>query len=80
MPLQKQIIPFLIKLLILTTLFQLQTPFNYLLFELSVIELFVCLTCNTVLAANSLYGEMLLSDTMCQLHAFEVTFLGENNI
>ena len=59
---------------------RLRTPFNYLLANLSGIELFIAMTGNTVLAVNCFQHVMVLSYTMCQLNAFGMTFLGEGSL
>ena len=57
-------------------LFQLRTPFNWLLINLSATDLVISLVGNPVLAYNSFYKTWRLSATACQLNAFGMTFLG----
>ena len=59
---------------------QLRTPFNYVLVNLSMIDLFIAITGDTVLGVGCVRMAMVMSRTVCGLNAFGMTFLGNNAI
>jgi len=58
----------------------LRSPFNYLLLNLSVTELIISCTGNTILAINSFNRQWMFSYTACQANAFGMTYLGIQSI
>ena len=56
--------------------FQLRTPFNWLLMNLSLTELIIAVSGNPFLAFNSFHGRWSFSSAACQANAFGMTYLG----
>jgi hypothetical protein len=57
--------------------FKLRTPFNWLLMNLSLTELIIACSGNSILAFNSFHRRWTLSNFACQANAFGMTFLGK---
>jgi c-opsin len=55
---------------------QLRTPFNWLLMNLSLTELIIAFSGNSILAFNSFNRKWSLSAGACQANAFGMTYLG----
>ena len=60
-----------------SVLFQLRTPFNWLLMNLSVTELVMASTGNPILSYNSFLGQWSFSQTICRMNALGMTYLGK---
>ena len=60
-------------------IFQLRTPFNWVLINLSITEFIIALGGNSLLAFNSFCSpqEWAFSNTACQASAFGMTYLGK---
>ena len=55
---------------------QLRTPFNWLLMNLSLTELIIAASGNSILAFNSFHRRWTLTLVACKANAFGMTFLG----
>ncbi|XP_023344028.1 rhodopsin, GQ-coupled [Eurytemora carolleeae] len=66
-----------IAIFLFVTTKKLRTPFNFILMNLSVTELIISCTGNSLLAINSFNRQWMFSSQMCQANAFGMTYLGK---